>query len=120
MNLPEDEDAQALSRMAADGIDMSRSRAIEFCVAAPDQQSAEQIGRRLIVEGYEAEVVFDEGEPNEDGVIDPKDEEFGSSWTIYVVVSVVPDHGRVVALQSKLAKLVDPLGGKLDGWGASC
>jgi hypothetical protein len=116
-DFPNDEDGHVLARFAADGVELSRPRLIDFAVAAPHEQAAQQIAAAISKAGYEAEVYYDEGEPDEDGNIDPDDPEFGPSWTVYAKVQMALEHGRLVAIQAHLDRLATPFGGKADGWG---
>jgi hypothetical protein len=71
----------------------------------------------LVDAGYDAEIEYDEGEPDEDGQIDPDDEEFGPAWDVYAKVEMVPEYDEIMRIQAELDRLAGPLGGKSDGWG---
>jgi hypothetical protein len=116
-NSPNDADGEALSRLAEAGVDLSRPLPLEFTVAARDGVAAESIRQALAIHGYESQVEYDEGEPNEDGQIDPDDEEFGPSWTVSVKVEMVPSHGELLRVQADLDRIAAPHNGKSDGWG---
>lgn len=116
-NYPDDEDGAVLADLAAQGVDMSQPLLIDFQVAAPDQAAADAIGKALRQAGYDIEVVYDEGEPDEDGNIDPDDEEFGPSWTVYVNREMVPEYTEIMRIQGDLDRLARPHGGQSDGWG---
>jgi hypothetical protein len=115
---PNDDDGAVLADLAAQGIDMSQPLLLDFQVHAPDQAAADAIGKALRQAGYDIEVVYDEGEPDEDGDIDPEDEEFGPSWTVYVNREMVPEYHEIMRIQADLDRLARPHGGKSDGWGA--
>ena len=53
----------------------------------------------------------DEDQDEDDGCDEP-------SWTIYVVMEIVPDYQRIVDIQAELDALAKPFGGEVDGWGA--
>jgi len=114
---PNDADGAVLADLAAQGVDMSQPMLIEFAVDAPDENSAHAIEEALSKDGYDTQFYYDEGEPDEDGEIDPDDEEFGPSWTVYANVRMVPAHDEIIRIQSDLDRIVVPLGGKSDGWG---
>ncbi len=114
---PNDEDGAALADLAAQGVNMSEPLLIEFPVAAADEESANAIGEALAEAGYDSHIEFDEGEPDEDGEIDPDDDEFGPSWTVYANVHMVPIYSEIVRIQAELDKIARPLGGNSDGWG---
>ena len=114
---PDDADGDALRELADEGVDMSQPVLIEFAVAAPDDDAAQKIGAALAEHGYQAHVDFDEGEPDEDGAIDPDDPEFGPAWTVYVGISMVPTYDEVMRIQADLDRIAGPHGGRADGWG---
>ncbi len=115
---PNDEDGQVLAHLAAHGIDLTRPLLIEFSVYAPDEGAANAIQAALAKAGYDTEVCFDEGEPDEDGEIDPDDEEMGPSWTVNANVKMVPEYNEIMRIQQELEQLAAPFGGEPDGWGA--
>lgn len=114
---PDDDDGAVLAGLAADGVDMSQPLVIEFPVAVPDEASAEAVSKALVQGGYDCEVVFDQGEPDESGEIDPNDEEFGPSWAVYARVEMVPAYDEIMRIQADLDRLAGPLRGRSDGWG---
>src|SRR5687767_15064184 len=116
-NYPNDDDGAVLADLAALGVDMSQPLLIEFAVAAPNEKGANAIGKALTAAGYDAEVQYDEGEPDEDGNIDPDDEEFGPSWTVYATMRMVPEYKEILRIQAELDRLAQPSGGSSDGWG---
>lgn len=77
---PDDADGAALERIASDGVDMKVPRQIDFAVAAPSDEVAQRIAQGVQAAGYPASVHHDEGEPDEDGVIDPDDPEHADGW----------------------------------------
>lgn len=115
---PDDADGAVLSRMAAEGVDMSQPLQIDFFVDAPDEASAQIVQKALAEEGYVTEIEYDEGEPDEDGNIDPDGGEFGPSWTVYAKVKMVPEYDEIIRIQEELDRIAGPLGGISDGWGA--
>lgn len=117
-DFPDDADGIVLQHMQEDGIDLSRPRAIDFMVAAEDEQAAEKICAALKAQGYTAEAEFDPGELEDGLEPDEEDEEeFGPSWTVYVEVTMPPEHSELVRIQNELDEIAKPLGGYSDGWG---
>ena len=113
-NYPDDADGNALARIAADGVDMSKARLIEFAINAPNEYSSKDILKTLIENGYDSEIYYDEGELDYD---EETSEEFGPSWTVYAKIKMVPEYDEIIKIQAKLDRLAKPLGGYSDGWG---
>lgn len=116
-SFPDDEDGAVLAELAAQGVDLSQPLQFEFAVAAPDEDAADKIRQAMTQAGYDTQVEYDEGEPNDEGEIDPDDEEFGPSWTVYALVSMVPTHAEIVRIQADLDRMARPHDGFCDGWG---
>ena len=114
---PDDADGAVLAQLAEAGVDMSQPLQIEFVVAVPNEASATAVQKALSDARYEASIEYDEGEPDEDGVIDPDDEEFGPCWTVYVNTQMVPDYDEIVRVQADLDRLSKVHDGYSDGWG---
>ena len=110
----DDADGNALARIAADGVDMSKARLIEFAINVSNESSAKDILRTLIENGYDSEIYYDEGEL--DGNEDDSDE-FGPSWTVYANIKMVPEYDEIIKIQAELDRLAKPHGGYSDGWG---
>jgi len=113
---PDDADGEVLAEIAAQGVDMSQPLLIEFAVAAPDEERAQAIADALAAAGYEAEVDFDEGEPEGEGD-DPDGEAFAPSWSVYASREMVPEYDEIIRIQSELDRLAGPFEGYSDGWG---
>ena len=88
---PDDADGAVLRRLEARGVDLSQPLKIEFMADAPDEASARRISSYLQSQGFMTTVVFDPGEPDENGQIDANDPEFGPSWTVVLEQVMVPD-----------------------------
>jgi hypothetical protein len=114
---PDDADGAVLADLAAQGVDMSQPLPIEFPVAVPDEASAHKTLKAMTDAGYESHIEYDEGEPDDDEEIDPDDEEFGPSWTVFANVRMVPEYNEIVRIQAELDRLARPYGGNSDGWG---
>lgn len=115
---PDDADGAVLEHMKSLGVDMNKPLLIEFAVDAPDENAAATIEAALKGAGFLTEIAFDEGEPDEEGNIDPEDEEFGPSWTVFALVKMTPQYEEIVKKQNQIKVLVEPLGGVSDGWGS--
>lgn len=114
---PDDADGQALSSIAAEGIDMSQPLLIEFPVAVPDEATAESVFKEMTNAGYTTQIDFDEGEPDFNPEVDDADE-FGPAWTVFTTIEMVPAYDEIMRIQAELDRIAVPLGGKSDGWGA--
>ncbi len=114
---PNDADGAVLTALAEQGVDMASPLLIEFPVAVSDEATAQAVAAALTKAGYDPQIEFDEGEPDEDGVIDPDDEEFGPAWTVYANCQMVPEYQEIIRIQTELNQIAEPLGGKSDGWG---
>ena len=124
---PDDADGAVLADLAARGVEMSSPLLIEFAVAAPDEGSANAIAKAMRAAGYDTEICFDDGEleeedldeddPDEDDELDPDDEEFGPSWTVFANVSMIPEYDEIMRIQADLDRIAGPHGGQADGWG---
>lgn len=116
-NFPDDSDGAVLKSLAKHGVDLSKSLEIEFAMTAPDEQGAKDIAAAFAAAGYDAEISYDDGEPDPDGQVQDDEEGFGPSWAVFVAVEMVPEYQRLVDIQAELKTLAQPLGGKPDGWG---
>lgn len=114
---PDDDDGAVLARLAEQGVDLSQPLLLEFLVSAPGEQAAEAIRAALVRQGYAPQVDYDEGEPADDGEIDPSDAEFGPSWTVCIEIEMLPAYDAIVLIQVDLDRIAEPLGGRSDGWG---
>jgi len=117
-SFPDDEDGAVLASLAEAGVDLSKPIELEFVIDAPDEAAANQVAEAVRAAGHSCQVEYDEGEADEDGDVDPDDEEFGPSWTVYVPIEMVAEHARIVQLQQMFTQLAEPHGGSCDGWGA--
>lgn len=130
-NFPDDDDGAVLESLREAGVDLSKPLEIDFQIAVVDEASGQQIVDAVRAAGYPADLVYDDG-GTEDGVAEDGDEAHEDedqateeddgcddpSWTIYVIMEIVPDYQRVVDIQAKLDELAQPFGGEVDGWGA--
>lgn len=114
---PDDEDGAVLAELAVQGIDLSKPLPIEYAVAVPSEESANSTAEALTKAGYEVEIDYDEGEPDEEDEIDEEDDDFGPSWSVYANVTMVPKYDEIIRIQAELDQLARPFGGYADGWG---
>lgn len=112
---PNDADGNALARIAADGIDMSKPLLIEFAIDAPNEAAANAIAKTLNDKNYKTDIYYDEGELDDD--VEPDSDEFGPSWTVYANVEMVPEYKRIIEIQETLDAYAKQHGGTADGWG---
>ena len=113
---PNDADGDALARIAAGGVDMTKPLTIEVAIHAPSQSAADAIKSAVINAGYAANIEFDEGEPHDES--DPEEvEEFGPAWTVYTQIAMVPAYDEVIRIQAELDAVAKPYNGYTDGWG---
>ncbi len=114
---PDDDDGAVLAELASQGIDMSQPLLIDFPVTAPDEDSATAIAEALVSAGYDTEIVYDDGESEEEGEIDSDEEGFEPRWDVYAKVLMIPEYQEIMRIQAELDRLASPFGGKSDGWG---
>lgn len=117
-SFPNDPDGEVLAMLADSGVDLSQPLAIEFHVAAEDEESAKAIEQTLQAAGFDTEICFDDGDFGvEEGVEDDEELDVGPTWTVYVFKEMIPDHSELVRVQKDLDALAEPHGGFADGWG---
>ena len=109
---PADQDGEALRRVAEHGADMSRPMDIDFTVAAPTQEAAEQVAAQAQGLGYRVEVSFDD----EEAELEEGDDAL-PPWTCYCTKHMLATHEGVLAAQRELDGIGRPLGAWCDGWG---
>ena len=99
--IPHDSDGDALRRIIQSGSSLDRPMLVDFQVAAPSQQVADEIAKACFALGYRVSVSAD----------------VGSTFTVTCATRLLVSYAAVVAIQDELARVVMPLGGKPDGWG---
>lgn len=99
---PDDADGDALRRVAATGVDMSRPMEIEFIVAVPGRVTGEAIARLVARAGFRPELIHDEED---------------DAWDCYCRTTMLPTYGQITAAQRRLDGLIRPFGCYCDGWG---
>jgi hypothetical protein len=113
---PDDADNAVLANLARHGIDLTQPLSIEFPIAVPNETSANNAAAAMTKAGYEAQIEYDGGEPDFDPNTDDANE-FGPSWTVYANVQLIPEYNEIIRIQTELDQIVQPWGGKSDGWG---
>lgn len=99
---PDDDDGDALRRIAESGSDMSQPMLVDFFIAVDDEQMARKVADAVAPAGYAVELNRDEEEDD---------------WSCCCSREMVLTHAAVVAAQAELQRLAEPLGGEVDGWG---
>ena len=101
-NYPNNDDGDALRRVASMGADMSRPMDIDFYVCVPDQHSGDSVACLASGRGYRTEVIYDDED---------------DAWDCYCTKTMLATYDRVVAAQRELDELSRPFRGRCDGWG---
>ena len=104
----EDENRAVLEQLAADGIDMTRSRDVEFVLVFPDQEHATAAASAVAAAGFGTELREPDAEDLEDGFTD---------WEVIATRGMVPTVESVTAAERELGDLAAQHGGETDGWG---
>jgi regulator of RNase E activity RraB len=102
MDYPDDDDGDALRKVAEAGADMTRPMVIEFSIDAADERSARNIAELVEARGFDPSISDNDG---------------GASWSVYCAKSMLATYEGVVAVQAELNALVAAHGGECDGWG---
>jgi Regulator of ribonuclease activity B len=98
---PDDDDGDALRRVAEHGADMSRPMKIEFSINVPDVERAHSLAEGIAAQGYIPDIFVDD----ESG-----------SVSIYCAKTMLATHEGVVAAQSELNELCVQFGAECDDW----
>ncbi|MDG3004603.1 ribonuclease E inhibitor RraB [Paludisphaera mucosa] len=98
---PDDEDGDALRRVADLGVDMKRPMEIDFFVAVPSREAGEAFAQEAVQIGFLVEVFHDEDE---------------DAWDCLCTSEMLPTHENVAAARRELDDLARPFGGLCDGW----
>jgi hypothetical protein len=98
---PDDEDGDALQRVAEAGAEMTEPMRIEFTIAVPSVECAHSLAERIAGLGYEPDLYLDE--------------ETGSV-SLYCARMMLASYEGVVSAQFELNQLCQPVGANCDGW----
>jgi len=99
MKIPNDADGDVIRRVLSRGSDPTRPMDIDFMIACPDAATAEQIAPLASSRGYTTQITVDD------------------SVTCYCKKHMLLDYASLIAAQSDLDAIAQPLGGFIDGWG---
>jgi regulator of RNase E activity RraB len=103
---PEDDNGDVLWQMQEDGDDLTEVHEIEFTLAFPSKQQAEQCALHLLHE--EQRVSLHE---------DDNDEKQSSEWLVVVYIHMEPEYQDIVDLEQWFTKIAEQYQGEYDGWG---
>jgi len=98
---PDDDDGDALKRVAENGADMCQPMKTEFSIDVPDVDRARSLAEKIAALGYTPDIFVDD----ESG-----------SVSIYCAKNMLATHEGVVAAQCELNELCVPFAAECDGW----
>ncbi len=101
VNLPHDDDGDAIRRLENDGANLSRQMTVDFQLVVPTKAAAEKLEEYCASLGY-ATRLNDEGD----------------QWLVECTIEMLVTYEEIVAKQADLAAAARPFGGKVDGWGS--
>jgi len=104
MLLPDDDNAEALRRLVAEGDDLSQSRDVDFTIVFPDQPSAEGFALHLAELGYKVSVAFTECKHE-------------CPWDVVVTKPMAPSYAAIVEFETVLQRAAETWGGENAGSG---
>jgi regulator of RNase E activity RraB len=102
-SFPDDADGLALRNVVEDGSDLSRPMFIDFQVAVPNEQSANELANAVRKLGYHAKVY--------------ESSECRLPWTCECSTRMLASYEGLIAVQKELAEIAAAFGGIPDGWG---
>jgi hypothetical protein len=105
LDFPDDENGDALRRMAARGADLNSPRIIDFEHRFPDAESAQAFHTAVSDTVLEA-------------VVHVPDPDVGSDWQVQCRARMIPTHPAITETELRLAALARKFGGFPDGWGS--
>ncbi len=97
-----DPDGQVLDQLKKAGSDLSKVHDIEFFLYFPNQETAENVKKELIVKGFTVEL-------NQSAK--------GQDWLCQATKKMLPVHTDLVKLRKELTSLAVKYNGEYDGWG---
>jgi hypothetical protein len=100
---PNDENGEALRLMRASGDDLSKERDIDFSVIFSDESSAKSFCTIILEYGMKLDCC--------------KSEQHIEEWDVTVTKKMTPSYEGINSMETRLANLAAPLGGRNDGWG---
>lgn len=102
---PDDENGDVLRRMAAQGIDLSSPRIIDFEHCFPNEEAARRFLAAI------------EGTVLEAKIFGP-DSGDAAEWEVQCRERMVPTHSAITDTEHRLAGIAASFGGYSDGWGS--
>ena len=105
-DFPNDDDGDVLRGLRAKGIDLTKSRNIEFYCYAENEVIALNIAKQLDGLGYKSDVFNDDEAPSED-----------RRYSVYSALEMVPSYEEIVKTQKKLNSILSKFNTRCDGWG---
>ena len=105
---PDDDNGAVLSSMAKSGVDLSKSREVEFSSVAPSQSSARAFSMEAATLGFGIEVVAPDSQALADG---------DSDWDVICKREVVPTYDAISLCGNQLGELASRFDCEYDGWG---
>ena len=98
---PDDADGDVLQKLVDDGLDLSKSRTVEFTITVPDLLTAKSLLELIAASGYIPHLYVDD----EDG-----------SVSLYCAKDMILTYEAVIEKQDQLNALCKPVGAECDGW----
>jgi hypothetical protein len=105
---PDDDNGAVLLSMAKSGVDLTKTRQIDFSTVAPDQLSAGAFAREAAMLGFEIQVVAPDAQALADGDRD---------WDVICSRAIVPTYEAVTRCGNLLDELANKFDCDYDGWG---
>ncbi|KUR77964.1 ribonuclease E inhibitor RraB [Novosphingobium sp. Fuku2-ISO-50] len=98
-----EENTAYLKEFAADGLDLTLVRAVEFAHVFPSEAEAASFAEAAAGEGIDIDVLEPEDE------VDP--------WEVAVTIELVPTPEAISEIEARLEALAQSFNGESDGWG---
>ncbi len=98
-----EENAAYLKEFAADGLDLTVVRAVEFAHVFASEAEAEAFAAAAAGEGVDTDLLEPEDE------VDP--------WEVAVTMELVPTAKAITDIETRLEALAQSFNGESDGWG---
>lgn len=108
MRYPNDADGHALARLAADGVDMSRKRPIDFYFYVDREELLHTVCKLLLSAGYMTRSFRD---------VDTRDR--SKQLSVYAEKTIEPTYENVLRGQKEVNAIIGSFGLKCDGWGTA-
>ena len=105
MNFPDDENGALLREMAAAGIDLSQTHAVDFFHLFEKQPQAQQMADLVNQKHPSVTVkVF-------------ADEQTKGVWDVCCTVNIIPTHADIATHEKMFENIAEQCNGYADGWG---